>query len=158
MVSFARRLLVGLSLALPLLSIWTESFAKEAAEPQASQAGPAQGQAVASGSPEELIEIQVTGTQIISNGFQAPTPVTVFSADELMMSAPRLSAHSAAFSQLTLGVAQYQSPPSGFTKSCAQPPIGDLRWKAPQPAAHWHGKGQGRDEPPCPATARGFRR
>jgi iron complex outermembrane receptor protein len=93
MVRFARQSFVGLSVVLPFWMLCSQAFAADVASPQTGEAVPVQAtQSNSSGTSlqkEELVEIQVTGTQLIANGFQAPTPVTVFSADELTMSAPK---------------------------------------------------------------------
>ena len=57
-----------------------------------AQASPLSDSNTASSSaPDAPGDIVVTGTRIVANGYQAPTPVTVVSATELLRKAPEVS-------------------------------------------------------------------
>lgn len=69
---FARRLLIGVStLAISLSGGLTAAKAAEAASVE-----------------QPVDEIVVTGSRVVRDGYQAPTPVTVMNADEILRSAP----------------------------------------------------------------------
>src|SRR5687767_6649407 len=44
--------------------------------------------AAAAAQDDSLTEVVVTGSRVIQNGFQAPTPVTVITAEQLQATAP----------------------------------------------------------------------
>ncbi len=63
--------------------IASTAFAQDATPP--APAAPA----AAASADSELSEVTVTGSRIVTNGSNAPTPITVVSADQLQLAAPR---------------------------------------------------------------------
>src|SRR5690242_13423570 len=80
-----RRALLGTALANAAMIAAASCYPAHAqtATPQSVQAGPAQ--AAQTPAVEEVV---ITGTAIIRNGYQAPTPVTVLGTEEIAKDAP----------------------------------------------------------------------